>query len=348
MSGSGIKPGRGCWIFTENIVSLTKFCGIIGSNYFVEVEVSRLRDPINYNAFTREQWQQFSADATLPLTQESLRQIKAFNDRISLQDVQDIYIPLVHLVHLEFDHYRQLQRDKATFLKQPQQRVPVIIGIAGSVAVGKSTAARLLEVLLNHYFTDQRIQLITTDGFLYSNEELKKRNLMARKGFPESYDMTALIQFLNDVKAGKELIKAPVYSHKVYDIVPDQFDYIMHPDVLIVEGINTLQLPTNEQIYVSDFTDFSIYVDADPTLIESWFLERFELLLATAFQDPTNYYYPYAIGDHDEAIAKSKRVWRDIDLKNLEEYILPTRNRADMIIHKTFGHRIDRLLLRKY
>ncbi|WP_143461682.1 type I pantothenate kinase [Levilactobacillus enshiensis] len=307
-----------------------------------------MSDPINYNAFTRAQWRAFSDDATLPLTQESLRQIKAFNDRISLQDVQDVYIPLVHLLHLEFDHYQKLQQDKATFLQQKKHRVPFIIGIAGSVAVGKSTAARLLEVLLNHYFKGQRIQLITTDGFLYSNEELKKRNLMARKGFPESYDMAKLIHFLNAVKAGEKLIKAPVYSHKVYDIVPDQFEYIMHPDVLIVEGINTLQLPTNEQIYVSDFTDFSIYVDADPSLVENWFLERFELLLETAFQDPTNYYYPYAIGDHDAALAKGKAVWRDIDLKNLEEYILPTRNRADMIIHKTFHHRIDRLLLRKY
>lgn len=307
-----------------------------------------MSDPINYNAFTRAQWRAFSDDATLPLTQESLRQIKAFNDRISLQDVQDVYIPLVHLLHLEFDHYRQLQKDKAAFLQQRPHRVPFIIGIAGSVAVGKSTAARLLEVLLNHYFTGQRIQLITTDGFLYSNEELKKRNLMARKGFPESYDMASLIQFLNDVKAGKELIKAPVYSHKVYDIVPDQFEYIVHPDVLIVEGINTLQLPTNEQIYVSDFTDFSLYVDADPSLIQSWFLERFELLLQTAFQDPTNYYYPYTTVSHAEAIAKGKQVWRDIDLKNLTEYILPTRNRADMILHKTFHHRIDRLLLRKY
>jgi len=307
-----------------------------------------MSDPINYNAFTRAQWRAFSDDATLPLTQESLRQIKAFNDRISLQDVQDVYIPLVHLLHLQFDHYRQLQKDKAAFLQQQPHRVPFIIGIAGSVAVGKSTAARLLEVLLNHYFAGQRIQLITTDGFLYSNEELKKRNLMARKGFPESYDMASLIQFLNDVKAGKELIKAPVYSHKVYDIVPDQFEYIVHPDVLIVEGINTLQLPTNEQIYVSDFTDFSLYVDAEPSLIESWFLERFELLLETAFQDPSNYYYPYTTVSHEEAIAKGKQVWRDIDLKNLTEYILPTRNRADMILHKSFHHRIDRLLLRKY
>jgi len=307
-----------------------------------------MSDPINYNAFTRAEWRAFSDDAKLPLTQESLRQIKAFNDRISLQDVQDIYIPLVHLLRLQFNHYRLLQQDKAAFLQQPAHRVPFIIGIAGSVAVGKSTAARLLEVLLNHYFKNSNIQLITTDGFLYPNDELKRRQLMSRKGFPESYDMAALIQFLNDVKAGVPSIKAPLYSHKIYDIVPDEFETITAPDILIVEGINTLQLPTNEQIYVSDFTDFSIYVDAEANLIEDWFLERFELLLETAFRDPENYYYPYAIGDRDEAMAKGKKVWEDIDLKNLEEYILPTRNRADMIIHKTIGHRIDRLLLRKY
>ncbi|PWG00029.1 type I pantothenate kinase [Levilactobacillus bambusae] len=304
--------------------------------------------PMNYYDFTREEWRRFAREQVVPLTPESLRQIKAFNDRISMQDVRDIYMPLVRLIQAEAAAYHERQVKKSTFLHKPIRHTPFIIGIAGSVAVGKSTTARVLEMLMTHLFSDRHIQLITTDGFLYPNAELKERGIMNRKGFPESYDMGALIRFLNDVKSGKQVIRAPKYSHATYDILPHEYEEITDPDVLIVEGINTLQLPSTEQIYISDFTDFSIYVDAESNLIEKWFLDRFAALLDTAFQDPTNYYHSTALGDRQEAMKMAEKVWQEIDLKNLTEYILPTRNRADLIIHKTEGHLVDHVLFRKY
>ena len=307
-----------------------------------------MADFMNYDVYTKARWRDFYQDASVPLTQSSLRQVQAFNDQISLQDVQDIYIPLLHLLDLEIQQFDQHQNMRAGFLKRKPRRVPYIIGIAGSVAVGKSTTARLLELLMNHFFPTKRVELVTTDGFLYSTDELKHRGLLDRKGFPESYNMKALIKFLNDVKSGKPLLEIPVYSHRVYDIVASEVQQVVQPDVLIVEGINTLQLPSTEQIYVSDFTDFSIYVDANAGLIEKWFLERFHALLELARDDPSNYYYKYAVGDPQAATEAAKRTWRNIDLPNLADYILPTRNRAELIIHKGEHHIVDRLLLRKY
>ncbi|MFC6253337.1 type I pantothenate kinase [Secundilactobacillus hailunensis] len=306
-----------------------------------------MMDLMNYDVFSKREWRDFYQDASVPLTQASLRQIKAFNDRISLQDVQDIYIPLVHYLRLLIKHFDEWQDSKAGFLRQQPRHVPYIIGIAGSVAVGKSTTARLLKVLLNHFFSDQRIEMLTTDGFLYSTAELKKRGLITRKGFPESYDMKALITFLNDVKSGKQLMEVPVYSHKIYDIVPNEVQEIEQPDVLIIEGINTLQLPSSEQIYVSDFTDFSIYVDARPKLIEEWYLERFKALLKLAENDPDNYYHSYTKMPLKDAVEEAKSIWFNVDLPNLEDYILPTRSRANMIIHKGEQHIIDQVMLRK-
>lgn len=307
-----------------------------------------MADLINYYSFSKDEWKKFYSDIELPLTEHELKHIKAFNDQISLQDVSDIYKPLVHMIRLQKDNFSEWQTMKARFLHKPVRNVPFIIGISGSVAVGKSTTARVLEDLLTNYFTGEHVQLITTDGFLYPNAELKKQGILDRKGFPESYDMKALINFLNSVKSGVPVIKTPVYSHQVYDIVPDQFEVINRPDVLIVEGINTLQLPQNQQIYISDFTDFSIYMDADPDLIEKWYLERFGKLMDTAFLDPDNYYHKYAIGDRNQAFDMAKDVWQRVDMPNLNENILPTRSRADMIMHKTVGHLIDRLYLRKY
>lgn len=236
---------------------------------------------------------------------------------------------------------------KANFLRQPVRRVPYIVGIAGSVAVGKSTIARLLSILLNKLLPDRRVELMTTDGFLFPNAELKKRGIMDRKGFPESYDMEKLLRFLNSVKAGEPVVKAPTYSHQVYDVQPDKPLVIDRPDILIVEGINTLQLPSNQRLYVSDYFDVSLYVDADPDLIEEWYLQRFGMLLDTAFTDPSNYYYPYSKGNRQKAFAMAKDVWQKVDLPNLEEFILPTRNRANVILHKTRGHVVDRIYLRR-
>ncbi len=303
---------------------------------------------MNYYEISRKKWQSFYRNGILPLSEEELQQIKGFNDRISLQDVQDIYIPLTHLIHVYMKEYESLQLSKGLFMQTYPGIAPFVIGVAGSVAVGKSTTARLLQMILSRTFKRKNVQLITTDGFLYPNKVLEEKNLLNRKGFPESYNMELLIAFLNEVKSGQEETKVPVYSHNIYDIIEGEYEIISQPDILIVEGINVLQLPANQQIYVSDFFDFSIYVDADPTLIEKWYLDRFGALLDTAFKEPDNFYYPYATGNREDAFAMARGVWQDVNLKNLNEYILPTRNRADIILHKTEKHIIDEIFLRKY
>ncbi|GMA48015.1 type I pantothenate kinase [Tetragenococcus muriaticus] len=307
-----------------------------------------MEEYMNFYQIPRSEWQGFYLPKHTPLTQEELDSIKSLNDRISMQDVEDIYIPMCHMIHLHMKEYESLSLSKGLFLHRYIKVPPFIIGIAGSVAVGKSTTARLLQTLLSRLFPKQDVQLITTDGFLYPNRVLEERGIMDRKGFPESYDMERLIKFLNSVKSHEKDLKIPLYSHKSYDIVEGEYETISQPDILIVEGINVFQLPANQQIYVSDFFDFSIYVDADPALIERWYLERFESLLDTAFQDPSNYYYEYAMGDRKEALDMAKSVWKNVNLKNLKEYILPTRSRADIILHKTDYHKIDQILLRKF
>lgn len=302
----------------------------------------------NYYPVSRDEWRGFYRNGVAPLTEEELESIKGFNDQISLQDVQDIYVPLTHLIHLYMKEFESLTLSKGLFLHKYVPVPPFIIGIAGSVAVGKSTTARLLQIILSRTFKRRNVQLITTDGFLYPNRVLQERGIMHRKGFPESYDMPKLINFLNEVKNGKEEIQAPLYSHSVYDVIEGQYETIEQPDILIVEGINVFQLPANQQIYVSDFFDFSVFVDADPKLIEQWYLERFGALLDTAFKEPDNYYYPYAIGDREDAFKMARNVWKTVNLKNLEEYILPTRSRADVILHKVENHIVDEIFLRKY
>lgn len=307
-----------------------------------------MKESDTFYIIDRKEWKRLNEHSTITLTDEELESLRALNDRVSMKDVREVYMPLLQVLHTYIKHYNARQKEMKTLLNKTPTQDPYVIGIAGSVAVGKSTLARLLQTMMSRAYKDKKVELITTDGFLYPNKILEERGILNRKGFPESYDMDRLTHFMGDVKSGYPNIEVPVYSHKSYDIVPGEYQVINQPDILIVEGINVLQLPANEKIFVSDFFDFSFYVDAEPDRIEKWYLERFGLLLNTAFQDPSNYYYEFAIGDREKAFDMARNVWKTINLKNLTEYILPTRFRADMIIHKTTDHFIDQLLLRKY
>lgn len=298
--------------------------------------------------FDREDWKSLNTAENFSMTDEELEALSALNDNVSLKDVREIYVPLASVLDVFIKSYNKEQEQLRKLLNTPQKRAPYIIGIAGSVAVGKSTLARLLQSILAQYYKGQQVELMTTDGFLYPNEILEEKGIMNRKGFPESYDMHRLITFMGDVKSGKANVQVPKYSHSIYDILPGQFQVIDQPDILIVEGINTLQLPANEKIYASDFFDFSFYVDAEPENIEKWYLQRFGILIDTAFKDPMNYYNRFADIDRVEAFDFAQTVWKEVNLKNLVDYILPTRFRADAIIHKTTDHYIDQILLRKH
>ncbi|HIZ71710.1 MAG TPA: type I pantothenate kinase [Candidatus Atopostipes pullistercoris] len=298
--------------------------------------------------FDREDWKSLNTAENFSMTDEELEALSALNDNVSLKDVREIYVPLASVLDVFIKSYNKEQEQLRKLLNTPQKRAPYIIGIAGSVAVGKSTLARLLQSILAQYYKGQQVELMTTDGFLYPNEILEEKGIMNRKGFPESYDMHRLITFMGDVKSGKANVQVPKYSHSIYDILPGQFQVIDQPDILIVEGINTLQLPANEKIYASDFFDFSFYVDAEPENIEKWYLQRFGILIDTAFKDPMNYYNRFADIDRVEAFDFAQSVWKEVNLKNLVDYILPTRFRADAIIHKTTDHYIDQILLRKH
>ena len=302
----------------------------------------------NYYEIKRTEWQTFNNGLTGTLTAQELQDLISLNDRLSLQDVRDVYVPLVHLFEVYYKNYRQLLAAKRKFLRRHYEPSPFIIGVTGSVAVGKSTTARLMQKLLQKLYPQKKTQMITTDGFLYPNAELEKRGKMDRKGFPESYDMKKLITFLLDVKTGQPEVKSPIYSHSIYDVVPGKFDLIQQPDILIIEGINVLQLPSNQRIYASDFFDFSIYVDAREDLIRKWYLERFEMLMDMAVTQQDNYYHDYAIGDRSQAMKMAEEVWENINLKNLREYIYPTITRADLVLHKTDHHYIDKLYIKKY
>lgn len=298
--------------------------------------------------FDREDWTSLNTAENFSMTDKELEELSALNDKVSLKDVREIYVPLASILDIFIKNYNKEQMHLKKLLNIEPEKVPYVIGIAGSVAVGKSTLARLLQTILAQYYKDKKVDLITTDGFLYPNEILEERDIMNRKGFPESYDMHRLITFMGDVKSGKPNVKVPKYSHDVYNIVPGEYHVIDRPDILIVEGINTLQLPANEKIYASDFFDFSFYVDAEPDNIEKWYLQRFGILVDTAFRDPKNYYNRFANVEREEAFDYAKKVWKEVNLKNLVDNILPTRFRADAILHKTTNHYIDQILLRKH
>lgn len=299
--------------------------------------------------FDRDEWKALDTTKNnFQMTDQELEELTALNDQVSLKDVREIYVPLTSILDIFIQGYEKQQEQLKNILEKTPQKTPYVIGIAGSVAVGKSTLARLLQNILDHYYKNKKVELITTDGFLYPNQILEDRKIMDRKGFPESYDMYQLITFMGDVKSGKKEIRIPKYSHDVYDIVPGEYIQIDQPDILIVEGINTLQLPAGEKIYASDFFDFSFYVDAAPENIEKWYLQRFGILVDTAFQDPVNYYNRFSNIPRADAFKHARNIWQTINYRNLIENILPTRFRADMIIHKTTDHYIDQILLRKH
>lgn len=305
-----------------------------------------------YRVFSREQWAKLRADTPMTLAPDELEALSGILDELSVEEVEMIYLPLSRLLNLYVAAAQKLHAVSSTFLGRTDHKVPFIIGVAGSVAVGKSTTARVLRALLARWPDHPRVDLITTDGFLFPNRELEARDLMNRKGFPESFDTARLIAFLADVKSGKEQIEAPVYSHFHYDIMAGQKIVIERPDILIVEGLNVLQPPTFERStepgpFVSDFIDFSIFIDADPETIETWYVERFMRLRSTAFRDPASYFHRYITLTHDNAIARALEIWREINLKNLTENILPTRPRARLILRKDEKHAVSTVALRK-
>ncbi|GAA2530027.1 type I pantothenate kinase [Streptomyces koyangensis] len=307
-----------------------------------------------YVDLTREQWSALREKTPLPLTADEVEKLRGLGDVIDLDEVRDIYLPLSRLLNLYVGATDGLRSALNTFLgeKGEQSGTPFVIGVAGSVAVGKSTVARLLQALLARWPEHPRVELVTTDGFLLPMAELRARGLTARKGFPESYDRRALTRFVADIKAGKDQVTAPVYSHLVYDIVPDRRLTVNRPDILIVEGLNVLQpaLPGKDgrtRVGLADHFDFSVYVDARPEDIERWYLNRFRKLRATAFQDPSSYFRRYTQVSEEEALDYARTTWRTINLPNLVENVAPTRGRANLVIRKGPDHKVRKLSLRK-
>lgn len=303
-----------------------------------------------YMEFDRTEWATLRQSVPMTLTESDLQGLRGINESISLEEVRDIYLPLSRLVNLYVKSRQDRRKVIGEFLSH-RSKIPYLIGVAGSVAVGKSTTARILQALLDRWSEHPKVALITTDGFLYPNAELKRRNIMHRKGFPESYDVRKLIQFVADVKAGKRNVSAPVYSHVTYDILPDEQSVIDQPDILILEGLNVLQSNPSEadgfRRYVSDFLDFSIYVDAETHRLEHWYIQRFLEFRKGAFSDPDSYFHNYAQLSDAEATNTARRIWETINLVNLEENILQTRNRADLILYKGDDHRMERVFLRQ-
>lgn len=301
---------------------------------------------IHFDKINRETWQNLHRKTTPPLTEEELNSIKSFNDEISLQDVVDIYLPLTNLIQIYKHSKEDLSFSKGIFLQRELKKQPFIIGISGSVAVGKSTTSRLLQILLSRSFENAKVELVTTDGFLYPNSILQQQNILNRKGFPESYNMELLLDFLDHLKNGQDY-QVPVYSHEIYDIVPNLTQSIQVADFVIVEGINVFQNPQNDLLYITDYFDFSIYVDAEVENIEKWYLDRFKKLLDLAKKDESNYYHRFTHQSINEVMEMAKNIWKTINLVNLQDYIAPTRNRAELILHKTYDHEIDEIYLKK-
>ena len=305
-----------------------------------------------YRHFTRAEWAALRADTPLTLTIEDLVKLQSVNDPMSIEEVVAIYLPLSRLLALYVAATQGLFKATQRLLGAEDGKMPYIIGVAGSVAVGKSTTARVLKALLSRWPNTPKVELVTTDGFLHANAKLERDGLMEKKGFPESYDTTALVHFLSDVKAGKRHVVAPVYSHLVYDVVPGETITVDRPDILIVEGLNVLSPSRlsrdgSETPFVSDFFDFSIYLHAAEDLLEKWYIARFMRLRETAFRDPRSFFRKYAVVSDEEAVATAKSIWTRINLRNLHENVLPTRARASLALTKGASHRIEEVSLRK-
>ncbi|RBL92110.1 type I pantothenate kinase [Chitinophaga flava] len=307
-----------------------------------------------YITFSRKEWAETSSGALLQLQDYyDLEQLHGMNEPLTQEEITQIYLPLAHLLNLYVKSSQQLHKATSNFLGSQAMKVPYIIGIAGSVAVGKSTTARVLQRLLQAWPDHPRVDLVTTDGFLYPNKTLDANSLMNRKGFPESYDIKRLIHFLADVKSGKERVAAPLYSHLEYDVLPGQLQWIEQPDIVIVEGVNVLQVKPQQQqqkdpaVFVSDFFDFSIYVDAAEKDIRKWYISRFESLRATAFQNPESFFHRYAHLSDTATVELATQIWEDINKPNLEQNIAPTRYRASLILEKGHHHFVQSVKLRK-
>jgi type I pantothenate kinase len=305
-----------------------------------------------YVTFQRKEWARLRAATPLTLTDEDLVALRGVNEYVSLEEVADVYLPLSRLLNLYVGAAQRLHEVTDTFLGKPAAPVPYIVGVAGSVAVGKSTFARILRAILARWPNHPRVDLVTTDGFLYPNRVLAQRRLMNRKGFPESYDLRRLMLFMAQLKSGADEAKAPVYSHLLYDILPDEEKVIRRPDIVIVEGLNVLQTPDGPRqrglpTFVSDFFDFSIYVDAEEEDIEAWYVARFLTLRDTAFRDPSSYFHRFADLSEEEAVTTARQIWGDINGINLRENIRPTRDRARLVVRKARDHAITEVRLRK-
>ncbi|MDO4927573.1 MAG: type I pantothenate kinase [Corynebacterium sp.] len=298
-----------------------------------------------YLDFDRESWRKLRQSMPQVLSEREVVELRGIGERVDLDEVAEVYLPLSRLINLRVQARQQLTKASANFLGEPPAHTPFIIGIAGSVAVGKSTTARLLQVLLQRWRSTPRVDLVTTDGFLYPTAELAERGLLNRKGFPESYDRRALLRFITEVKGGQRNVTAPIYSHSRYDRVPDEVHVVDKPDILIVEGLNVLQ--TSPRLSVSDLFDFSIYVDARTQDIERWYVERFLQLRTSAFRKPGAHFSHFADLPEDEARATAIEIWQTINLPNLVENILPTRVRASLVLKKGANHQIDKVRMRK-
>ncbi len=301
--------------------------------------------------FDRSEWARLRANTPLTLAEADLAELQGLNERVSLAEVEAIYLPLSRLLNLHVAATQLLHKATDTFLGTLPNPLPYVIGVAGSVAVGKSTFARVLRALLARWPDHPHVDLVTTDGFLYPNAVLESRGLMQRKGFPESYDVRRLVQFMSDIKAGAPVVQAPVYSHQLYDIVSGEYQVVDRPDIVIIEGLNMLQTGDGAsgkgaRVFVSDFFDFSIYVDADESAIENWYVSRFLALRETVFKDPRSFFHRYASLTEPEAIETARGIWHNINGVNLRDNIQPTRERARLVLEKGPDHAVRRVHLR--